>query len=80
MNERTILRIEGMSCPSCVEHVSGALSGHGGIAKVNVDLREGVAVIEHDPRSAPVAHLIESLDAAGYPATEQRHELACCAR
>ena len=66
---KTILNVEGMSCPSCIEHVTEALSLRG-VSNVDVRLDEGVVAIEHDA-SVPVGRLIVALDFAGYGATPQ---------
>lgn len=62
----TILEVQGMSCPSCIRHVSSALTELEGVDKVDVKLRDGIVVVKHDRAQAPVAQLIETLDEAGY--------------
>lgn len=47
MSEKTLLKIEGMSCQHCVSAVEGALRSVSGVKKVEVDLKKGVAKIEH---------------------------------
>lgn len=61
----TVLNVLGMSCGSCVRHVTAALAAVAGVSKVDVQLRSGTAVIEHDPE-ATTLHLIEALRGAGY--------------
>lgn len=62
----TILEVQGMSCPSCVRHISSALTEIEGVGKVDVSLREGVVIVKHDATQAPVTQLIETLEDAGY--------------
>jgi copper chaperone len=62
----TILQVNGMTCPSCVRHVDGALRELDGVTKVDVRLREGIVHVQHDPSSAPPSALIAALRAAGY--------------
>jgi copper chaperone CopZ len=40
-NEETTLKVEGMSCPSCVNHIEGALREVKGVREVNVQLEQG---------------------------------------
>lgn len=61
------LEITGMSCDNCVRHVTEALAGLRGVARVDVRLQEGLAIVEaqHD---VYVEHLIETVEEAGYQA------------
>lgn len=61
----TVLNVAGMSCPSCVRHVTAALAGVPGILKVEVRLRDGVVEIQHEP-GATAAKMIAALRDAGY--------------
>lgn len=63
--QNVILEVEGMTCPSCIRHVSSALAELDGIAKVDVKLREGIVHVKHDDR-ATLANMIEALTNAGY--------------
>ena len=65
-NKDTLLEVQGMSCPSCIRHVNAALAELDGVTKVDVRLREGKVLIQHDPTAAPVESLIEALGEAGY--------------
>ncbi|HEY5922597.1 MAG TPA: heavy-metal-associated domain-containing protein [Kofleriaceae bacterium] len=68
MNEQqdTILEVDGMTCPSCINHVSSALCELEGVGKVDVNIRGGIVVVKHDAAQASVTQLIETLDGAGY--------------
>ena len=63
---KTILNVEGMSCPSCVSHVREALTIQG-VANVAVQLDRSAVEIEHDA-SVPIGRLIAALENAGYDA------------
>ena len=66
-NERdTVLTVEGMTCPSCIRHVTDALKDLDGVDQVDVKLKEGIAVVRHDATEAPVDRLIDALRDAGY--------------
>lgn len=62
----TVLEVEGMSCPSCVRHVTSALADIDGVGEVDVKLRDGLVIVRHDMTQAPIARLIDALEGAGY--------------
>lgn len=62
----TILDVQGMTCGSCVRHVTVALEDIDGVDKVDVKLRDRTVTVQHDLVEAPVATLIEALREAGY--------------
>jgi len=55
-----------MTCNHCVRHVSDALRGVPGVAKVDVALPDAAEVVHDD--SASLAQLIEAVRSAGYDA------------
>ncbi len=65
----TALKVDGMTCQSCVRHVSHALTALPGVGDVKVTLSDGKVVVDHDPEKAPVALLIDALTDAGYKGT-----------
>lgn len=67
--QATTLDVQGMTCGSCVHHVSTALQRLEGVKKVEVRLREGKVLVQHDPAGAPVQLLIDTLADAGYDST-----------
>ena len=62
----TILEVQGMTCPSCIRHVSSALTDLDGVGNVEVKLREGIVTVKHDATQAPIDQLIDALADAGY--------------
>ncbi len=62
----TTLDVIGMSCGSCVRHVSTALRSLDGVTNVDVRLKEGKVTVSHDPTKTRAAALIAALDEAGY--------------
>jgi copper chaperone len=66
----TVLDVEGMSCGSCVRHIDGALRALSNVSSVDVQLREGRVLVQHDRQSTGVPELIAALSAEGYPARE----------
>jgi copper chaperone len=65
-NEETTLKVEGMSCPSCVRHIDDALREVKGVREVNVQFERGQVRVRHDSEAATVNALIEALRNAGY--------------
>lgn len=61
----SVLAVQGMTCPSCIAHVNRALRDVEGVGAIEVRLREGTAVVKHEP-STPVEQLVEALREAGY--------------
>lgn len=63
------LTITGMHCGGCVKSVARVLDELDGVAQVNVSL-EGYADIQFDEQKVSVAQLIETIEDAGFDATE----------
>lgn len=62
----TTLDVTGMSCGSCIRHVSTALRSLDGVTNVDVRLNEGKVIVSHDPTKTSAVALIAALDKAGY--------------
>lgn len=61
------LQVEGMSCGSCVKHVTEALQPLPGVSGVEVDLQSGQVRVSGDlPQGSDP--LVSALTSAGYPA------------
>jgi copper chaperone CopZ len=63
----TTLRVEGMSCGACVNHVTRALRSVAGVQGTMVNLQAASAVVQHDDTTDPTA-FIEAVAEAGYQA------------
>jgi len=59
------LQVQGMSCGSCVKHVTEALRPVEGVSDVTVDLQAGRVKVSGDSDSHA---LLSALQEAGYPA------------
>jgi copper chaperone CopZ len=62
----TELQVEGMSCGSCVKHITAALQPLAGVGEVTVDLASGRVKVTGD---AERDVLLSALKEAGYPAS-----------
>ena len=65
---RTIMRVQNLSCGSCLSKINAELQGIGGMIDMDADLRQGLVMVDHKtPLTAKtVAFVISDL---GYPAT-----------
>jgi copper chaperone len=72
----SVLEVRGMSCPSCIRHISQALCDLDGVARVDVKLRDGLVVVQHDAAATPVDRLIDTLRDAGYESRPRASEQA----
>ena len=68
-NQTTVdLSVTGMSCSSCVRHVTEALEGVNGVDNARVDLEGGRATVAYDPASATLEGIVQAVADAGYQA------------
>ena len=72
-NQTTLdLSVDGMTCGSCVRHVTEALRSVGGVTEAQVDLQGKTARVTYDPQSTTPDALIRAVEEAGYQATPSR--------
>lgn len=67
--ETTELKVDGMTCNSCVASVTKALRRVPGVHGVEVDLRSGVARVTVDQGQTREAAMLAALSDAGYAAS-----------
>lgn len=72
--QRIEVRVDGMSCASCVGRIEKALMGQHGVAEAQVNLATGRATVEFDQPATP-AMLIDSIKEAGYQPRLQSAEI-----
>ncbi|WP_254368324.1 heavy-metal-associated domain-containing protein, partial [Paracoccus sp. Z118] len=68
MTQKTILRSDELSCPSCVPKIEKALRGLPGVEKAEVRFNTGRIEVEHDPAQSSVETLVEAIRGTGYEA------------
>ena len=61
------LSVQGMTCGSCVKHVTKALESLSGVEGVNVDLQSGRVQVSRSTNQSD--DLIHALDEEGYPSS-----------
>ncbi|WP_238179285.1 heavy metal translocating P-type ATPase, partial [Methylobacterium oxalidis] len=64
----TVLRVEGLSCASCVGRVERALAAIPGVAGASVNLATAEARVRHAEGLVGAADLVAAVEAAGYAA------------
>jgi len=62
---KTTLKIAGMSCEHCVQHVKEALEGVAGVKSAKVNLKSASAVVDHG-EATDLAALKTAVTSAGY--------------
>lgn len=66
-NQATVeIKISGMSCNHCVQHIEKALKQTRGVKMARVDLNEEKATIEYDPSAVNEAELLQAIKDSGY--------------
>lgn len=64
-SNETVLSVDGMTCPSCIRHISVALQDVDGVDQVEVKLREGKVAVKH-VAGVKIVSLVSALREAGY--------------
>jgi copper ion binding protein len=62
---KTTLKIGGMSCEHCVQHVKEALEGIAGVKSARANLQESSADVDHDEK-VTLAMMGQAVEEAGY--------------
>ncbi|MDO8959214.1 MAG: heavy-metal-associated domain-containing protein [Rhodocyclaceae bacterium] len=63
------IKVDGMSCGGCTASVTKVLTELPGVAKADVQLSPGQAVVEFDPARVTRAALCAAIDDAGFEAS-----------
>jgi copper chaperone len=64
--EKTILKVEGMSCEHCVKAIAGAVGALPGIDGVAVDLEAGTVTVKYDAVQSPLDKIKLEIEDQGY--------------
>lgn len=65
----TEMKVQNLSCGSCVAKITQALSGQEGVGKVDVNVTTGRAKIEFDASKIDATQIAAVITEAGYPAS-----------
>jgi len=63
---KTVLKVDGMSCEHCVKAINNALNVLPGVESVSVDLAAGTVTLEHDPAQSPLERIRHEIQEQGY--------------
>lgn len=64
--EKTVLKVEGMSCGHCVKTISKATVALPGVKSVAVDLKAKTVIVEYDPDKSPLEKIKLEIEEQGY--------------
>ena len=64
--EKTVIKVEGMSCEHCVNAITKAVKALPGIAKVAVDLAAKSVEVEYDSSKTPLDKIKVEIEEQGY--------------
>jgi copper chaperone len=64
--ERTVVKVNGMSCEHCVKAVSMAAEALAGVKKAAVDLKGGTVTLEYDPEKTALDAIKAAISEEGY--------------
>lgn len=64
----TILRSDGLSCPSCVSKIEKSLQALDGVEAAKVHFNAGRIEVRHDPEQADTEQLVDAVRRVGYEA------------
>ena len=74
--QRVTVPIKGMTCASCVSHVSNALTDVPGVMEASVNLATEKATVTFEKQSVPVRDLVDAVKDAGYGVRLEKVTLA----
>jgi copper chaperone len=64
--EKTVLKVNGMSCEHCVRAVTKAAEALTGVKKAAVDLKGGTVALEYDPGKIALDAVKAAITGEGY--------------
>lgn len=64
--EKTVLKVDGMSCQHCVEAITKAVGALDGVNEVKVDLSTKTVAVTHDEAKAPLSKIKFEIEDQGY--------------
>lgn len=64
--DKTVLRVEGMSCSHCVNAISNSVGELNGVSSVNVDLDAKVVSVDYDNEKISIDIIKATIEDQGY--------------
>lgn len=68
--QKTLLRSQELSCPSCVAKIESALKALDGVSDAKVHFNTGKIEIQHDAQRVQADQLVKAVRSVGYEASE----------
>ncbi len=68
------LKISGMTCSGCANHVSGALDKHEGVLEHELKYPGEIVIITYDPNKTDEEKIIKTIEDAGYTVSKLTEE------
>jgi copper chaperone CopZ len=66
--QKTLLRSQELSCPSCVSKIETALKALDGVSDAKVHFNTGKIEVQHDAQLVQVEQLVKAVRSVGYEA------------
>ncbi|MDR3149620.1 MAG: copper chaperone CopZ [Oscillospiraceae bacterium] len=66
--QKTLIKVDGMSCKHCVKAVTDAVKALNGVKAVKVDLDAGTADVEYDTAAVTLESIKAAITEEGYEA------------
>ncbi|KAK2583714.1 hypothetical protein KPH14_009634 [Odynerus spinipes] len=63
------IRIEGMTCQSCVKSIEGTIGARPGVVNIRVDLKEKIGHVQFKPDEITPMELVEAIEDMGFTAS-----------
>lgn len=73
--ENASLKLRGMSCASCANHIEDAIRSVPGVSECSVNFGAEQATVTYDPHKTDVAAIQDAVDAAGYSAIAMQDDV-----
>lgn len=67
--QKTLLRSQELSCPSCVAKIETALKALDGVSEAKVHFNTGKIEVQHDPQLIEAGELVKAVRSVGYEAS-----------
>lgn len=64
--EKTIIKVDGMSCDHCVKAITKVVSALSGVSGVTVDLKAGTVAVEYDATQSSLDSIKYEIEDQGY--------------
>ncbi len=64
--EKTVLKVKGMHCPSCVSMIKKTVKKIEGVEDATIDLKAGEVTLLFEPEKKPIQGVVKAINKMGY--------------